>query len=190
MVVYESGQYFASLEKEGCMGWSDVYNISFLPSPSDVSIWYQRDSLTFFFSPSESGLFYEWNFGDSTTSQAENPVHTYQDSVIRTVTLTVWTPCGMGTIDTVIFKPNTPTFLQPNEFFLTIYPQPTSGWMRINSTYEIQKVDVLSLEGKLLQCYELNGQNELILNNVSGGMYFLKIYTSKGVLAQKIVIQR
>jgi|GEM_PF-5223900 len=190
IVVYESGQYFASLEKEGCMGWSDVYNISFLPSPSDVSIWYQRDSLTFFFSPSESGLFYEWNFGDSTTSQAENPIHTYQDSVIRTVTLTVWTPCGMGTIDTVIFKPNTPTFLDPNEFFLTIYPQPTSGWMRINSTDEIQKVDVLSLEGKLLQCYELNGQNELILNNVSGGMYFLKIYTSKGVLAQKLVIQR
>jgi hypothetical protein len=80
--------------------------------------------------------------------------------------------------------------LQPNEFFLTIYPQPTSGWMRINSTYEIQKVDVLSLEGKLLQCFELNGQNELILNNVSAGMYFLKIYTSKGVLAQKLVIQR
>jgi hypothetical protein len=78
---------------------------------------------------------------------------------------------------------------------LTIYPNPTSGKIYLNSsktinTYEIRVIDVM---GRCLLVENLNqvGSNALIdLGSLNNGVYFLNISSETGRFIEKVVIQK
>jgi hypothetical protein len=104
----EEGYYIVSVEvtgSNGCVATTDLgFSTAFVPEPDCFSYikYAQQDSTTFNFfafnynvlnpnGDSTSILSYAWNFGDSTTSNVANPVHTYAQQGIYNVTLTVVT---------------------------------------------------------------------------------------------------
>jgi|GEM_PF-2690558 len=102
------GYYIITLEitgSNGCVATTDLgFSTAFVPEPDCFSYikFAQDDSTTFNFyafnynllnpnGDSTSILSYAWDFGDSTTSNVANPVHTYAQEGIYNVTLTVVT---------------------------------------------------------------------------------------------------
>jgi PKD repeat protein len=51
---------------------------------------------------SQNGGTYDWDFGDGTTSQEENPTHTYAATGTYTVVLTAYNECGTNTFTQVV----------------------------------------------------------------------------------------
>ena len=75
------------------------------------------DSLVFFTNLSENIISYEWSFGDSSFSNLENPIHTYQKSGVFDVQLTVSDSnlCIDSVIKQIAIKLNF-NFYIPNSF--------------------------------------------------------------------------
>jgi len=55
-----------------------------------------------FSNSSQNGGTYSWDFGDGTTSQEENPTHTYAGTGTYTVVLTAYNECGTSTYTQVV----------------------------------------------------------------------------------------
>ncbi|MCX6351025.1 MAG: T9SS type A sorting domain-containing protein [Bacteroidetes bacterium] len=67
----------------------------------------------------------------------------------------------------------------------TLYPNPTRQTITINTQQIIQKTEVFNLAGMLVSSATL--QNEINVEALPKGMYFIKIYTAQGVQAAKFV---
>lgn len=86
------------------------FNQSFFFTPSiTVNSYCVGEPSVFNFSTSQTVLSATWDFGDGTTSNSINPTHTYVNSGIYNVNISVVTPFGTGTNTTQI----------------TIFPKPT-----------------------------------------------------------------
>lgn len=77
---------------------------------------------------STNGTSWAWNFGDGSTSNEKDPVHTYSQEGIYTVTLIAFNPCGNDTFSIQLDLMSSSTQELPS--FLTdfrILPNPSSG---------------------------------------------------------------
>lgn len=103
VVVYnQAGTYNVTLTAFNVNG-SDVFTstglITVLPSPqADFNFLVLNGSTVLFTNTTANGLTYSWNFGDSNSSQEENPVHTYSQLGVFPVELTVQGECGSNVI--------------------------------------------------------------------------------------------
>lgn len=70
---------------------------------------------------------------------------------------------------------------------LKIHPNPTSNILNIEiDEFAIDKVEVLSMSGKLLKSTTVN-INSIDISNLPNGVYFLKIYTDDHLYLNKVV---
>ncbi len=71
---------------------------------------------------------------------------------------------------------------------VNVFPNPTSGEVRVESKEPIRTIDLLSINGKIIG-QELAGSPSLTLNLrfLKPGMYFLRIQTSSHLFTEKIV---
>jgi hypothetical protein len=69
---------------------------------------------------------------------------------------------------------------------LSIYPNPTNTTLFINSAIQIQKVDVLSIDGKIISTQTLNC-NQISVTNLPNGIYLVKIYTDQQIKTLKFI---
>lgn len=71
----------------------------------------------------------------------------------------------------------------------TIYPNPTSNNLHINTNKFIHKIEIYSLLGKsVLQ--KTNTLNRVNVSNLTAGVYFLKIYADDKVATKKIMVKK
>ncbi|MBN2663618.1 MAG: T9SS type A sorting domain-containing protein [Bacteroidales bacterium] len=79
-----------------------------------------------------------------------------------------------------------------DDYYINVYPNPAADVLFINSDKEIIQVNIVDLTGKTVfnNNYDV-GQNTLKikLNNLSGGIYFLKIQTKFSTDVQKIIVK-
>lgn len=75
------------------------------------------------------------------------------------------------------------------EEMVLIYPTVTDGMLFISTHEQINRVSVYSAEGKLVKTFGSDISN-VDISELSGGLYFVEIYTSKGKEVQKIVKNR
>ena len=68
---------------------------------------------------------------------------------------------------------------------ISVFPNPSTGIFTVVSE-GIKKVSVFSIEGKLLNTIEVNG-NECHIDGLPNGVFVLKIDTGQGVIVNKIV---
>ncbi len=76
-----------------------------------------------------------------------------------------------------------------NDHDIIIYPNPSPGIINIVSSVNINEIQVLDLAGKIQYVQKpVDRKAELILNNLKPGIYFVRIYTDKGVTIRKLQI--
>ena len=101
----------------------------------------------------------------------------------------------MNYIDDIVITMNTPAkngvsdenVLDANADLdnITVYPNPTTGNLYIDAV-GIQKVECYNQMGQLVRVYD-NVVNSIDLNNLSEGVYTLRITVPQGVTMRKVV---
>ena len=92
-----------------------------------------------FTSTSQGADAYSWNFGDGTTSNEANPVHTYSTSGSYTVTLTVTNDCGAATLEQTINVITVGVQDVPWLRDFEVYPNPGAGLFTVELIGEPQR---------------------------------------------------
>ena len=75
---------------------------------------------------------------------------------------------------------------------ISIYPNPTSGKVYLNSNkeFDISSVEIFDLNGRNLRSYqELGGRDFLVLHDIKSGVYLLRMYSDNAVSTKKIIIK-
>ncbi len=70
---------------------------------------------------------------------------------------------------------------------VTIYPNPTSKYINIRTTLNVQNIEIYDILGKLVLAE--GDSNHINVEQFQSGIYLLKIYTDKGKATKKIVIK-
>jgi hypothetical protein len=68
---------------------------------------------------------------------------------------------------------------------IAIYPNPTKGFLVIDTDYLIEKVIIFNIHGSIVES-QLN-ENTIDVSNVSNGIYFIEIHTDKGLVRKKFI---
>ena len=73
---------------------------------------------------------------------------------------------------------------------INIYPNPTKDVLQIevSDNTEIESIELFNLSGKRVKSFN-NSDRNLNISDLSSGAYFLRISTTKGGLAEKIIIE-
>lgn len=80
------------------------------------------------------------------------------------------------------------TVFTRSEHQLSIYPNPVNDFMTMESNYTIDKMEMFTLSGKLVNTYNQPTET-LSLEGLEQGIYLLRIHTETGVTTKKIVKQ-
>ena len=71
-------------------------------------------------------------------------------------------------------------------FVTTLYPNPTSDVLNIETQQKISKIEIYDLSGKLLKTAD--GKNKQVsVSQLNKGMYVIRIYTENGVVNSKFI---
>ncbi|MCS6928081.1 MAG: PKD domain-containing protein [Saprospiraceae bacterium] len=98
-----AGTYNVVLTVSGPGGTSSVTKAVLIKPTPSANFTYTFNGLTYnFTNTSQNATSFNWDFGDGNSSTEENPVHTYAQSGIYTVVLTVQNDCGTATKTVVI----------------------------------------------------------------------------------------
>ena len=68
---------------------------------------------------------------------------------------------------------------------IAIYPNPTKGFLVIDTDYLIEKVRIFNIHGSVVES-QLK-ENAIDVSNVSNGIYFIEIHTDKGLVRKKFI---
>ena len=69
------------------------------------------------------------------------------------------------------------------ELEISVFPNPSAGIVNVKTELKIEKINLYAVDGKLL-----NTTEELVIQIDTKGIYFIKIFTKKGDLVRKIVV--
>ncbi|MFD2434034.1 BspA family leucine-rich repeat surface protein [Mesonia maritima] len=140
---------------------------------------------------SNSPTSWEWTFdgGTPNTSSQQNPTVTYQQEGTYSVTLKATNTGGSN----ILTKSN---YIEVKQLSvktelnkqITIYPNPTKNILNIEikNHQEIEKIKVYNIEGVTLQIIQEN-RKQLNVENLSAGIYFIKITTDRGVVTKRLI---
>lgn len=70
---------------------------------------------------------------------------------------------------------------------VSLYPNPASEVVNINTDFEITKLQLYDILGK--RVLETGGTQQLNIDRFKSGVYFMKIHTTKGTVTKKLVIE-
>jgi len=73
---------------------------------------------------------------------------------------------------------------------ISIFPNPTTGILNVQSEKEIINLQITDLIGRIIYNSFQPVNNQFLLSDLSGGSYFLKIETIDGILYRKIIINK
>jgi PKD repeat protein len=141
-----------------------------------------------FMSTDPSALSYWWDFGDGNFDSIANPTHTYANTGLYTVCLTVWNLCGdsITTCDTVLLV-ITDIAVNGNAK-IGVYPNPASSSATVMVTsveYSGNYVfEVTDAAGKLVRTENGVFGQQLNINrdNIAAGTYIYKVRVNEVVI--------
>jgi hypothetical protein len=72
---------------------------------------------------------------------------------------------------------------------ITIYPNPNTGQLRVESENEkIYTIGIYTLNGRKIKHFKINNK-KISLQNITPGMYILKIQTNEGVHVKRLILE-
>jgi hypothetical protein len=79
-------------------------------------------------------------------------------------------------LDDINVRKNDPVGIEElADVFVQVYPNPTTGNIKINCDKEIDKVSVFSLDGKLMQQMKYNNVDQIDLSILNSGVYLINM---------------
>jgi PKD repeat protein len=186
-------------------GQTEDYTIFIKPANSSPTAAFGSDSTTiclgtvnFYNYSSSNASTFLWNFGDGNTSTLNQPSHTYTSPGRYTVSLKATNNNGSNTMTVANYinlKENcivAGIMEDKNEFSANIFPNPTNGYFTIELIgYSNQtNIEIYNTSGGVVFQHTTNERiNNIDLNGVSAGFYFVKIISDKNVEIKKLIIQ-
>ena len=70
---------------------------------------------------------------------------------------------------------------------LKLFPNPTTGKLKVDSEFNVQRIAVMSQSGTLIKEYYKG--TELDLSNLPKGVYFIKVYTDKDLIMSAVILE-
>ena len=158
---------------------SNGHSISFQDSSSNATTW-------------------NWSFGDGNTSVSQNPVYTYSNDGIDTVTLITTGFCSKPDTTTKVI---TVYALGINNVAMnsaiSVYPNPAENiaLVNFNAGGAETKLTVYNALGELVKSFDLtttlgnNYQQRLDLSNVAPGVYMIRVTNGNQNISQHLIKQ-
>jgi PKD repeat protein len=190
--------------------------VSYKPQPSFG--YTANNTLISFSNNSQNATWYFWSFGDSKTSNAQNPVHKYKFPGVYSVTLIASNPnCGsVKILRTIVVTNNNDPRPIPSkdelvadnaqmllEMLMDVYPNPTSGKFTLELSNIRQAnflVEITDVTGRIVYSEKLTKaetiDNEgfyttsLDLSNYSEGVYSVQVITDQAAITSKLVLSK
>jgi PKD repeat protein len=140
------------------------------------------DDVVTFTDHSSNTLEYFWDFDDGMTSNEQNPVHQYNDPGVYNVILTTKNCYETHTIEKQIDLTNLATIFF-EQTSITIYPNPTSDFIYINSDIIPASLIIFDKKGtRIIPDYNLTNSNLTVnVQNLSNGSYTLLLQTEENI---------
>ncbi len=149
-----------------------------------------NNSIVTFTDQSVGATSWSWNFGDSTTSTQQNPVHVYSFIGIKKVTLSSVNADGCSDViskNLLILQVSGLDGLNSGEN-INIYPNPAEADLNIDIKLlktEKVEIEIVNLDGKKIMTIPSstdsdNHQINVDVNELSSGMYILNLTLSDG----------
>ena len=195
IVLQDSGTHFFTLVVENGPGCVDSVNFQVEVTPLPVALFSIAGSAgSYTFTDQSTGIlaWWNWDFGDGTTSFTPNPAHIYAAPGDYVVCLEVvsWAGCTSIFCDTINFSVGIPEVFGDK---LKIFPNPASTHLTLqwdpNAGPAPQKLELQELSGRVVRSFEAvawaNGKAVLDLRGLSGGLYFLRIETETASYTRK-----
>lgn len=102
-----------------------------------------------------------------------------------TVTATANDGSGVtGSVDVVLSNQTPSGIIDISQSIYTVYPNPANNLVTINNALTIEKVNLVSLTGSIIQSYVNNGDDMINLNldGIDSGLYLIQIYAESGIV--------
>ena len=148
-----------------------------------------------------------WDFGDGQTSTLLNTQHIYSALGHYKICLTVWdeNACQSVFCDsttnvlryTGINKVNVTSLVTGMTQWhlnntLALTPNPSSSELTVRSSVDIEKIEIINLTGQVVLSETASSkQSKVYLENISNGVYFVKVLSSdKQTSIKKLVVQK
>ncbi len=190
--VNVTGQYSVLVTAaDGCTG-EDTINVTVMTAPTADAIDATGDvdnNYSFNVVNAQGADSYLWSFGDNgATSASAAPQHQYTQAGTYTVILVISNDCGELILNkTITIAPSGLDQLDAARLGISLFPNPTDKTVFLNFEQAI-KVHKISLTNTLGQ--ELLVKDKLTktldVSHLANGLYFINIYTDKGVAQLKL----
>ncbi len=198
ITVNSAGEYKVGVTDNtlACSNESEqTITTSILPSPSmSFTSELQSDMLTVdFTNTSTDAVSYSWDFGNGSTSEEQNPTHTY--STVETFQVEL-TAIGENGCEAKVSQSVIVTALENSTFSkkIAIYPNPSEGKFNLRMEGIASgeyKLEIYDLTGKLMmkKTIKSNGvsfQEDLNVSSFKAGQYLVQITGVDGVAVKRI----
>jgi uncharacterized repeat protein (TIGR02543 family) len=76
-----------------------------------------------------------------------------------------------------------------NEIAISIYPNPSKGIFIVSAPSTIQRIDVVNMTGRIVYTSSVQSLEHIVNSeNVPTGIYFVRVFTSEGVVTGKVIV--
>lgn len=143
-----------------------------------------------FINNSSDATTFSWNFGDgSNTVTDPNPTHQYGTDGTFEVCLTANNSNGSDTLCKEIIVIISSIKGNSEKVNIVIYPNPTTSRVTIKTpiNVNIEKVEIYDYSGKRIHLLNGSFQNEILMDELTTGIYILDIQTSHGRVLKKLI---
>ena len=146
---------------------------------------------------SQDAQSYFWDFGDGTTSTAENPVHSYTSIGTYNIILIVEGSdnCSDAIIKTIEVIESTTSISNDHEGFkISVYPNPAKDQLMLrldgpqSEPFDFYLTDVFGRKVDIWKDYTTNQNQTISLSNYASGIYYLVFQLKENKLVKKIII--
>ena len=133
-----------------------------------------------------------WDFGDGTTSTAQNPTHIYDD--LETYQVTLYIENDILSWDEKTIEINTSLSTTEDEILdFSYYPNPTTGYLNfaLQEYYNSIKIELYDLKGLLIQEDNFTNSKDVTIdiNHIAKGVYFVLLKKENKTYPFKIIKQ-
>jgi PKD repeat protein len=176
---------------------NDTLHISkFIVTPPSAAITQYFTANTYHFNSydNQPGNSYHWDFGDGSSSDQPGEVHTYPDiDSTYLVVLTVTNACGSATDSIRIQTDGYTTGVNEAAVsrYVKIYPNPATAYLLITAEpgTNLEHYTLTDAGGRpILDGWLSQNKGNVNLENISAGVYLLRISSDKGMLRKKVVV--
>ncbi|MFH2095679.1 MAG: PKD domain-containing protein, partial [Bacteroidota bacterium] len=127
-----------------------------------------------------------WDFGDTTYSSDQNPVHIYTSNGTYTVMLIAGNTCNADTVYSTFYVTSVKDFPFSR---LEIFPNPADRMLYIRSDIRDLHVTFSTVEGIVIYKFPVSEDAEIDISHFAPGVYIASFYTGNWSTVRKIIVR-